>query len=757
MALKNLLVRVGADITGLAKGMEKAQNKVRKFGDEIQRSIGNMQGSLAGAMAGIGAAGFAVLGADDAVKYEALMGTLSQSMGKSTQKFMEWQETVGGAVGYSKLQGAELANTLSLNFKKISNSQEDLVNKTTKMMETAAIVSAKRGMAMSEVSDRIRSAMNQEADGADELGVNVRVAAVEQSKAYEMMGASGPWDKLSENMRKTILYHHILEQVSTNLGDTMVNNTQVKLSVFMAALRDVRLALGQAFLPILNVVLPILTAFMRKIESALRYVSAFTQALFGKAIYKPIEGMQETAQAADNQAVSFGNVGEAVEEAGKKAASAGKEAKRGLAGFDEIHQIAESAASAGGGGDAGGGGGGGIDVPAENPLGAIEGTDGMFGGLNKEMDKLAGKIKDFFKTNAGWEDLKKGVKDFWQSLEDFGKSDVFEKLGKEIAEDLPDFFSDLALIGGGAFTSIAGTVNILNGFLNVDFAKAVEGAGQVIAGFYKIASGTIGLLFPELGNAMDEFGKKSGKVWDEFQERFVDGANDVDDVTENMSNAMFMHWTKFIAESFIKWERFKKDFIDGFVNLGIQVNKHWDLIMSAVSFYIKAHAEKAWEDFKKPFVDAYNWFDRNVVKPIINGFASIGSGFDWAISGGFKATYNAAADGINGIISDINKIKIPGVFEGASIPKIPRLAQGGITSRPTLAVVGDNPGGQEAITPLDRLQGFVTNAVMTAMNANNNNKDIVFNIDGRTFARIIKPHLDQETARIGVNLRTSTI
>jgi hypothetical protein len=56
-------------------------------------------------------------GVKDAAQYEALMTTLGESMGKSRSKFEEWQKTSGRAMGFSMLQGAKLANTLSLNFK----------------------------------------------------------------------------------------------------------------------------------------------------------------------------------------------------------------------------------------------------------------------------------------------------------------------------------------------------------------------------------------------------------------------------------------------------------------------------------------------------------------------------------------------------------------------------------------------------------------------------------------------------------------
>ena len=119
------------------------------------------------------------------MRFEALMATIGESLGASRKDFEKWQKTTGRSLGFSQLQSAETASIMSLNFKKIATSQEDLANKTMKMMEVMAVVSNKRGMTMQETSDRIRSALNGEADGADELGVNVRIAAMKQSEAYK--------------------------------------------------------------------------------------------------------------------------------------------------------------------------------------------------------------------------------------------------------------------------------------------------------------------------------------------------------------------------------------------------------------------------------------------------------------------------------------------------------------------------------------------------------------------------------------------
>ena len=90
--------------------------------------------------------------------------------------------------------------------------------------------------------------------------------------------------------------------------------------------------------------------------------------------------------------------------------------------------------------------------------------------------------------------------------------------------------------------------------------------------------------------------------------------------------------------------------------------------------------------------------------------------------------------------------------------KIPYLAKGGIVSSTTVAMIGE--AGTEAVTPIDKLQGMITSAVVSAMQFNTGARsggDIVLNLDGRAFARIVNPYLDVEQKRIGANVRLNPI
>jgi len=91
-------------------------------------------------------------------------------------------------------------------------------------------------------------------------------------------------------------------------------------------------------------------------------------------------------------------------------------------------------------------------------------------------------------------------------------------------------------------------------------------------------------------------------------------------------------------------------------------------------------------------------------------FSNIWNGLQGIVKGAWNGIVGFIEGGVNGAISLINGI-IRGIDNvGGAIGihlnlipnvKIPRLATGGITLGPQLAVVGDNPGGREAVIPLN--------------------------------------------------------
>lgn len=128
--------------------------------------------------------------------------------------------------------------------------------------------------------------------------------------------------------------------------------------------------------------------------------------------------------------------------------------------------------------------------------------------------------------------------------------------------------------------------------------------------------------------------------------------------------------------------------------------KNWDTV--------KATATNVWTSVQNVWGKASGWFSSTVLDPLKTGF----KGFANGVIGFFEGVANGAISGVNKIITGINKISfdvpewvpvIGGKQFGFNLPKastvkLPRLAEGGVVTSPTRALLGER--GPEAIVPL---------------------------------------------------------
>nr|WP_277349277.1 MULTISPECIES: phage tail tape measure protein [unclassified Streptomyces] len=217
-------------------------------------------------------------------------------------------------------------------------------------------------------------------------------------------------------------------------------------------------------------------------------------------------------------------------------------------------------------------------------------------------------------------------------------------------------------------------------------------------------------------------------------------------ITEGLGAAW--DWTKETSKA--TWDAVVKGLADAW-NWTKQVTiETWAAITKALSDawnWTKRVASETWGATVKTFTDGWNWLVSNVfapigrfftatipgwvstgvegVKSLWNGLvdwfagipgqlASIGSSLWGFITSGLKASLNGAIYLVNKGIEFINNMlignanRIPGVEIGY-IPFIPYLAEGGVTTGPTLAMIGEGRE-QEAVLPLSVLDGMLQTA-----------------------------------------------
>jgi hypothetical protein len=99
------------------------------------------------------------------------------------------------------------------------------------------------------------------------------------------------------------------------------------------------------------------------------------------------------------------------------------------------------------------------------------------------------------------------------------------------------------------------------------------------------------------------------------------------------------------------------------------------------------------------------WSIVNFITSLPSKIKTAASGMWDGIGDAFKAAVNWVIAKWNGIEFSLPSFKAFGKTIGGftvGTPDIPYLASGGVTTGPMLAMIGDNPGGREAVIPLDK-------------------------------------------------------
>lgn len=388
MTIEELQVLITSETSGLRKELANVKKELGNVDKEVKSATNNIKSSFKGAAAalavGIGTvvavvAAVAVTIKDatqEAMTFEASMQQIQRLMGSSAGAFQEWANENAVAFGMARSEairyGAVYANLLS----SFTSSTAQTAQYTQDLLKASAVVSSSTGRTMEDTMERIRSGLLGNTEAIEDLGINVNVALIESTKAFQRFANGKSWEQLNFKTQQTIRYFAILEQAAQKYGLEIAQNTASRQAMFIAQLKDAQLALGQAFLPIYNIVLPALTGMAEALAEAMRFLAAFSQALFG---YNPSSQAQQV-QTTQAQAAAVGGLGDAYEKAGKKARGA-------LASFDEINQLAESSADA-----ASGAGGASADLGSALNPGAIDTN-----AIPSKAQEMADRVREIFR------------------------------------------------------------------------------------------------------------------------------------------------------------------------------------------------------------------------------------------------------------------------------------------------------------------------------------------------------------------------
>lgn len=408
MTLEELRVIIEAETKGFRDEINKVKNQTKSATSAIQNETGKMKSAFSGmkralATLAIGAT-LLKIGKDStkmAMQVEASIQQINRLMGDSSQKFKDWAKNNALAFNMSQSDALKFGSVYSNLLTSFMGSTEDVMGGTTQLLKSSAIIASGTGRTMEDVMERIRSGLLGNTEAIEDLGVNVNVGTLTATNAFKRFAGDASWDQLDFQTQQQIRLFAILEQTSQKFGNSVLVNTNSSLQQLVAILKDVALNIGNAFMPILNIVIPILSGLAMKLREVTAYIATFMSLLFGKkATVSPVAtASQQTSNALGNASDNASGLSSNL---GKAASNAKKTAKEmaGLAGIDDLNILSSSSGADGSGGSGGGAGsGGGISAG-----GFDWGDDSDYGipeidtsGIQRTVDKVKKLFTDMKK------------------------------------------------------------------------------------------------------------------------------------------------------------------------------------------------------------------------------------------------------------------------------------------------------------------------------------------------------------------------
>lgn len=745
--VRNLMVRAGADFSKLQQKMQAAQKNIEKFKQSIGKSLNGVNVALAGIGVGL-TVGAAI---QDAVKVEGAIQSLSITLANNADDFVNWAKSSAAAFGMSKTEALDFGRTYANLISGFSDNSAQALVRTQDLLKASAVVASLTGRSMTDVMDRIRSGMLGNTEAIEDLGINVNVAMIESTNAFKKFANGKSWQQLDFRIQSQIRYFAILEQASAKYGTEIADNTGSKIQMFTANLGNLRLALGEAFLPILNVVLPALTRLIQKLVLTMEFIAAFSRALFG--------GKKKEIKTIDNQAKAVQGVTGAID-GQTEAVKAGAKAQKGfLAGFDEINSIPD-ASEAGGGSES-------VAGAAAQTMDdtATAGLDEQIDEINKKAEDAVNRIKSVFSNLFPLEAIGGVFTSIGNGLQ-FLLENVLKPVGSFLSDVFIKAWDDVSVAVSWLLDNV---LKPLGNWFS-EFIEAIKPVAYVLRD-------VLGLAFRILISVVKMFWENVLKpLGIALVEIFKPAVQLVFDILKAL-------WEKVIVPLA---SALGTTLLNNLKIVGEAFKFIWQFILKPLVTFLKDVLLSTFQTVFTTIKDVINGLKTTIIG-VIEFLSGVFSG-DWKkaweglkkiMEGVFDSLYavvklplNLIIEGVNTLIKGLNKLNfdfpdwipmIGGKKFNVNIPTIPKLAQGGIVSNPTLAMIGE--AGPEMVVPLentsfvDKLSSSLGSAVLAAMQVGNgqnmnNNRDVVIQIDGNTIARALNPYTSRESTRVGTSLIT---
>lgn len=374
------------------------------------------------------------------------------SMGEFAQEAQTYAQLVGETMGidpgeWMRNQGVFM--TLATGFG-VAGDRAYIMSKN--LTQLGYDLSSFFNITFEESMQKLQSGISGELEPLRRLGFDLSQARLEAVALS--LGIDKSVDSMTQAEKAQLRYYAIMTQVTTAQGD-MARTLEApanQLRILSAQVTQAARAIGSIFIPVLNAVLPYITAFLTVVRELAEEVALLAGFEMPEIDYS---GVQSVAGGAEDAAGAFDD-----------AAEAAKKFKSYTMGIDELNVISPSETEG-----ANGTGTGGIEDYFDFELPEYD----FLGKVNNQIEKYGEQIKKFF---SDWGGLLMGIAETLLVIK--GVS-----LGSDMLKGLESLLSKT---GSKNFKELFSGVKKAPGLIN-KLSKGLLAAGGLAAGLALTANG----------------------------------------------------------------------------------------------------------------------------------------------------------------------------------------------------------------------------------------------------------------------------
>jgi hypothetical protein len=424
--IRNIVVKVGADISGLSSGMSKAQSSMK---ENVNKMV-----DAAKTLVLAGAASFtalAIAGVQSASALNETQNVINTTFGNSATQVDEWAKSAVNAYGLNEESALKYAGTMGAMFKGMGVSSTQAQQMSESISGLSGDMASFYNMSTDDAFSKLQAGIAGQTKPLRDLGINMSTANLQAFALSE--GITTAYKSMSQGEQTTLRYNYLMNASSLSQGDFVKTSGTYanQMRVFQANIESLTTSLGQAVIPIIQTVLP--------------WINMFAQALIGAAttFTKWIDGMLgikaqaiSTATSSDTLAASQNNVATGI----NNVSAAATAAKKAVSGIDELNILQKNTVS------------GGIGSADTTPVVGDSGLDTSSGIPSPNVPNLGVKIIGEAQLDA----FKKAMGDAWNWIGKFhdGIISVASVIGVFFLPAIAKSIIELGTESVGAFTTV---------------------------------------------------------------------------------------------------------------------------------------------------------------------------------------------------------------------------------------------------------------------------------------------------------------